>query len=130
MLKITTQTEKVISVQDFDQLVIDTYGKPYSFQQQDDCKERQRVKVTVPEECSYEYENETVPEVINGEEMGVSFKAWLARDPKEWGGKSEDARFIDMFWERNFYPEVQMILNDLHQKGLIDTGSYTIDIDW
>ena len=37
----------------------------------------------VPAQIPEDYENTSVPEVINGEEMGVSFAAWLARDPKE-----------------------------------------------
>lgn len=127
---IKAKTEQVIDVQDLDNLVIATYGKPYNFQQQDGCKERQRVRVTVPEEGPDNYDNDTVPEVINGEEMGVSFKAWLARDPKEWNGDPEEARWVEMFWERNFYPDVSMILNDLHEKGLIEAGEYAIDIDW
>lgn len=126
---VKTRTEQVIDISDWDQLVIDTYGKPYSFQQQDGCKERQRVSITIPDE-PYDYEDESVPEEINGEEMGVSFAAWLVRDPKERGGAREDKRYIDLFWERNFYPDVQMIANDLHSKGLIEAGAYTIDIDW
>lgn len=126
---VKARTEQVIDVGDWDQLVIDTYGKPYSFQQQDGCKERQRVSITIPDE-PYDYENESVPEEINGEDMGVSFAAWLARDPKEWNGTKEDKRYIDLFWDRNFYPDVQMIANDLHSKGLIEAGTYTIDIDW
>jgi len=128
-MKISTRTEQVIDVGNWDQLVIDTYGKPYSFQQQDGCKERQRVKIAIPDE-EYDYENDTVPEEINGEEMGVSFKAWLARDPKEWNGDPEDKRFLDLFWGRNFYPDVQMIANSLYRMELIEAGDYTIDIDW
>lgn len=129
-MKISTRTEQVIGIGDWDQLVIDTYGKPYSFQQQDGCKERQRVKITIPDEA-YDYENDTIPEVINGDEMGVSFKAWLARDPKEWnGGDPEYKRGLDLFWERNFYPDVQMIANSLYRMELIEAGTYTIDIDW
>jgi hypothetical protein len=128
-MKISTRTEQVIDVGDWDQLVIDTYGKPYSFQQQDGCKERQRVKITIPDEA-YDYENGVVPEVINGEEMGVSFAAWLARDPKEWNGDPEDKRFLDLFWGRNFYPDVQMVANSLYRMELIEGGTYTIDIDW
>lgn len=126
---VKTRTEQVIDVADWDQLVIDTYGKPYSFQQQDGCKERQRVSITIPDE-PYDYENETVPEEINGEHMGVSFAAWLARDPKEWNGPKEDKRFIHLFWHRAFYPDVQMIANSLYRMELIDAGTYTIDIDW
>lgn len=40
-----TRTEQVIDVSDWDQLVMDTYGRHYSFQQQDGCKERQRVYI-------------------------------------------------------------------------------------
>ena len=35
-----------------------------------------------------------------------------------------------MFWERNFYPHVEMVMNDLHAKGLVEAGEYVIDIDW
>lgn len=128
-MKITTRTEQVIDVGGWDNLVETTYGRPYNFQQQDGCKERQRVKITIPDEA-YDYENDTVPDVINGEEMGVSFKAWLARDPKEWNGDPEDKRFLDLFWGRNFYPDVQMIANSLYRMELIEAGTYTIDIDW
>ncbi len=121
--------EKVIRVWDWDELVIKTYGRPYNFQQQDGCKERQRFYITVPEEAE-DYENDTIPEKINGDEMGVSFAAWLSRDPKEWNGKANDVKFLDLFWNRNFYPNVQMIENDLHAKGLMPKGEYTIDIDW
>lgn len=74
--------QKVIDVSDWDELVTTTYNRPYSFQQQDGCKERQRVHITIPDE-PYDYENDSVPEEVNGEEMGVSFKAWLERDPNK-----------------------------------------------
>jgi hypothetical protein len=35
-----------------------------------------------------------------------------------------------MWWERNFYPVIEMVGNDLHRKGLIKAGEYTIDVDW
>lgn len=133
-MKVKTRTEQVIEVSDWDQLVIDTYGRPYSFQQQDGCKERQRVKIRIPDEA-YDFENDTIPEVVNHKDMAVSFKAWLERDPKQllseirpdWdNGKSG----LRLWWMRNFYPDVQMIANDLHEKGLIEAGVYTIDIDW
>jgi hypothetical protein len=127
MIKI--QNKKVIDVGDWDSLVIQTYGRPYSFQQQDGCKERQNVDITIPSEA-FDYENDTVPEKVNGEKMGVSFAAWLARDPKQKiKGQRQDYE-LELFWERNFYPDVQMIANDLHAKGLIPAGDYVIDIDW
>lgn len=149
MLK--TKTKKVISVQDWDQFVQKTYGRIYSFQQQDDCKGRGTEYISVP--CEPEdYENDTIPEVINGKEMGVSFKAWLERNPEAplnctekeakdcnyyWGKSEKDLKewqeskgHISMFYDRNFYPHVSMIINDLHAKGLLEAGEYGIEIDW
>jgi hypothetical protein len=126
---IRVKNQKVIDVGDFDALVEKTYGRPFSFQQQDGCKERQRVHITVPEHDN-DFQNDTIPEEVNGEEMGVSFAAWLARDPKAWSVADDYPWRVRMFWERNFYPDVQMVVNDLHAKGLFPAGEYVIDIDW
>jgi len=64
--------------------------------------------------------------------MGVSFKAWLERDPKQ-RLKSEgdrDSSSLQLWWDRNFYPNVDMIINDLYSKGLLEKGEYDIKIDW
>lgn len=126
------RNEKVIDVGDWDELVETTYGRMYNFQQQDGCKERQRVHLTIPDEAC-DYDAETVPEEVNHEDMGVSFKAWLARDPNQKLNSKDNwdrEHGLDLWWHRNFYPDVQMIANDLHSKGLIETGDYVIDIDW
>lgn len=130
MLK--ARSEQVIDVGDWDALVIETYQRPYNFQQQDGCKERQRVYISIPDEA-YDFHNTSVPEVVNGDEMGVSFKAWLDRDPKQKLNTDDEwnrEHGLSLYWERNFYPDVQMIANDLHAKGLIEAGDYVIDIDW
>lgn len=153
---IKTKDIKIIDDSDFDKLVQETYGKPYCFQQQDDCKERGIEYITVPVDNPYDYENDTVPEIVNGEEMGVSFKAWLERDPNAplnpsdeelescnyyWPESEQDkekykiewcerTHRINLFYERNFYPSVDMIVNDLHAKGLLPAGEYGINIDW
>jgi len=124
------RTEKVVDVQEWDKLVVKTYGRPYSFQQQDGCKPRGIFCFTVPQKAECEFENDSVPEEVNGEEMGVSFAAWLARDPvKKIPGQEYDSE-LELFWERNFYPDVQMVANDLCEKGLLEAGKYTINIDW
>lgn len=127
----------MINVSDWDTLVWKTYGRVYSFQQQDGCKERGMEEITVPMQHPWDYENDTIPEKVNGDEMGVSFKAWLERDPKqklnsedEWVPDRSDAWGLSLFWERNFYPSVDMIANDLHAKGLLPAGKYAINIDW
>lgn len=122
------KTKQVIEVSVWDAIVQETYGRPYSFQQQDGCQSRGAVPFTVPKEA-IDYENDTLPEKVNGEQRGVSFAAWLARDPKApVAGRTDYS--IGLWWHRNFYPEFQMVANDLHAKGLLEAGEHTILIDW
>jgi len=131
---IRTRTEVVISVQDWDSLVEETYGRPYCLQQQDGCKERQRVYIQVPSDAD-DFEQESVPEIVNGDEMGVSFQSWLIRDPNQllnelrpdWDNGKDSLR---LWWLRNFYPTIESVINDLYTEGLIEAGDYSIDIDW
>lgn len=131
MLKYTEK--RVIDDTDWDDFVQKTYNRPYSFQQQDGCKDRGLDYITVPDlEYAYDYERDTIPEVVNGDEIGVSFKAWLERDPNQKIDKKStfNVDFTDLWWERNFYPHVSMIANDLYNKGLIEAGEYIININW
>ena len=129
MIKISNK--KLIEVRDWNDLVENTYGKPYNFQQQDGCQNRGLVGLTIPSKWTDDEEmNDAVPEVINGSEMGVKFDVWLKRDPQEWNGNEGDKTSLDLFWYRNFYPDLQTIANDLHSKGLIKAGNYSINIDW
>ncbi|QAU04496.1 hypothetical protein Va1_143 [Vibrio phage Va1] len=119
----------VIDCHDLDELVMKTYGRQYCFQQQDGCQPRGHVNITVPE-GDWDYENDTIPEVVNGDQMGVSFKSWLERDPKQLL-EGDDSEFsLKLWWDRNFYPSLSMVINDLHSKGLIPEGEYVIKIDW
>jgi len=151
---IKVKNVKMIDVGDWDALVYETYGKPYSFQQQDGCQSRGVVRITIPYDSNDEkYMNDKVPEVINHEsKMGVKFDVWLNRSPEEplnpskkelsdcnyyWGESeadedewNKDKSNINMFFERNFYPNLQSVANDLHKKGLIEAGDYSINIDW
>lgn len=126
-----TRTLQVIEVPDWDGLVKKTYGRPYNFQQQDGCKKRQLFKFCVPADA-YDYSNSTVPEVVNHEQMGVSFAAWIVRDPNAplGGPGGREDYGLELWWHRNFYPEFQMIANDLYAKGLLEAGHYGINIDW
>lgn len=129
MLKYSTK--KIIDVNDWDNLVEKTYGKTYCFQQQDGCQDRGIINLTIPTDYDNDDQmNDSIPEEINGEEMGVKFAVWLARDPKQLFANGIDGNYISMFWERNFYPELQTIANDMFKKGLIEAGNYCIDIDW
>ncbi len=123
------KTEQVIDCQDWDQLVKETYGRPYCFQQQYGCQSRGTHKFTVPDESSDGDMNDEIPEVVNHETEGVKFAKWLERDPKQ-KPKGQDNFSLHLWWERNFYPDFQTVANDLHAKGLLGAGDFTINIDW
>ena len=121
----------MIEVSEWDALVVQTYGRPYNLQQQDGYRDRGTEEIKVPSKAS-DYERASVPEEVNGEEMGVSFAAWLARDPKQkLSNPDYQADYcLELWWERNFYPDLQMVANDLHAKGLLDAGKHTILIEY
>ena len=121
---------KMIDALDWDKLVTKTYKKPYTFQQQDGCKIRGVFEITIPVVYPHDYGNDTVPEAVNHVEMGVSFRAWLERDPKKPVKTFEYAYQNVIWWERNFYPHIEILANDLYKKRLIEAGDYLINIDW
>lgn len=121
-------TRKVIDLSEWDKVVEETYGRPYCLQQQNGCVGRGMVQLTVPNE-SNDYERNEISE-FGKIEMGVSFAAWLKRDPKTPLKEQEHDFENKLWWERNFYPELQMVANDLCSKGLLPPGDYFINIDW
>lgn len=129
MLK--TNKINMVELQDWDELVSNTYNKVYSFQQQDGCKYRGLVHMTIPSEYDDDdVYSETIPEEVNGSEMGVKFDSWLKRDRNlPFADGCEDWE-LEMFWERNFYPCPNKLADDLYKKGLIEKGKYIINIDW
>jgi len=122
----------MITVQDWDNLVQKTYNKPYRFQQQEECQSRGIVNISIP--CKYTEDdemNDEIPFEINGSEMGVKFEVWLNADPEQHKEDNDWSDFdISLFWSRNFYPDIYTVANDLFNKGLIEAGDYTINIDW
>jgi len=128
---IKTKSIQIIDVNDWDKLVMDTYKRVYSFQQQAGCRERSIFYLDIPSnEANDKAMNDSIPEKVNGEIMGVKLKTWLERDPEQpIEGQKYDWE-LHMFWERNFYPDTYVIANDLYKKGLIEAGKYAIDIDW
>lgn len=125
------KTKQVIELAEWNALVTKTYGRPYNLQQQDGCKGRGIEKITVPGEAC-DFHRDSVPEQVYHETMGVSFKAWLARDPKQKlsDPDAQEHYCLDLWWDRNFYPDLQMVANDLNAKGLLGAGEHTILIDW
>ena len=150
---IKTKKINIIELSDWDKLVESTYNKIYSFQQQEGGQSRGTIYLTVPDKTYEEDMNDSIPEVINDKRnMGVKFNVGLQRDSNAplnptdeelskcsyyWGESELDASEFKnnksnvlLFWERNFYPNLQTVANDLHKKGLLETGDYGIHIDW
>lgn len=123
---------KVISCHNWDNLVEETYGKIYCFQQQEGCQERGVVNITIPNQDYVEEYPDEIPFQINGDEMGVSLETWLKTTKEEINRKYPESYpgANNLWWERNFYPGLQVIANDLYSKGLIEKGDYSINIDW
>ena len=95
---------------DFSKLVTETYGRPYSLQQQDPMLgQNEIIEVTVPDH----------PSVADPEQH---FAEWLGREVEA----SPDV----LWWHREFYPELQVVLNDLRVRGLIEPGEYVIHAWW
>jgi hypothetical protein len=129
------RTEKVIDEQEWSKLVSETYGRPYSFQQQNGCQDRGNYYLTVPNyDDNYDEDNfDVIPEIVNGPDMGVKFSKWLERDPKQPLKDQEHSSKqweIELWWARNFYPCIEAVANDLYKKGLLEAGEYSINIDW
>jgi len=121
----------IIEVSDWDKLVSETYGRPYRFQQQDGCKGRGTFSIEIPSDYTEEEDmHHSIPEIVNGEVMGVKFPTWLKRDPKQLLSEDDSESSLEIFWERNFYPDIHTVANDLHKKGLIESDTYIINIDW
>ena len=117
----------MVTVNDWNNLVEEVYGRPYNFQQQYGCQPRQMFHLYVP--CAYADDDEMydeIPEEVNGEVMGVKFEKWLERDPKQPLKGINDDYLLTLFWYRNFYPDIYTVANDLYKKGLIERGDYII----
>ena len=79
---IKIKTRNVIECGDWDELVVNTYGRPYKFQQQDGCQSRGNVHLIIPSADNDGEMYDKIPEIINGEIMGIKFAKWIERDPK------------------------------------------------
>lgn len=129
-IMLNIQTKQVISESDWSDFVSKHYGRPYQYQQQDGCQERGNFYLNVPSEDDNSEMNDEIPETLETNEMGVKFEKWLERDPLSPVGDETQDWIIAMWWERNFYPDIQIVANDLYEKGLLEAGKYIIEIDW
>ena len=129
------RTINMIHCADWDEEVKATYKRPYCFQQQDGCQSRGVRFLTVPALTisilvGKDEFPDTVPEEVNHPQMGVNFCSWRTRDPTEPLSGDESNFALKLWWERNFYPPLQDVANDLYDRGILPAGEYGINIDW
>ncbi len=138
-MSLIVRKSNVIDVDDWNKFVSDHYGRPYNFQQQDGCKSRGMEYITVPCEDPVDYYGEEddrdeefeLLESLGEDGYGVPFQVWLERDPKQVLKTEPENEFsLKLWWNRKFYPSIDMVINDLYEKGLIEAGDYSIEIDW
>lgn len=132
MKKLNIEKASIIEVSDWNEFVEDIYGKPYNFQQQSGCRDRGVFDITVPNEemCEDELPS-SIPEKINGEHMCVKFEVWENTDPQTHKQSNNWADWeTNLFWQRNFYPDINTLANDLYNRSLLEAGNYLINIDW
>ena len=122
--------QKIIDMNDWDNLVEDTYNRPYFFQQQKDGRARGLYNLTIPSKSTNDDDmHDNIPDRKDTNIMGVKFQKWLKRNPKTALSNGDNTNLI-FWWERNFYPCINEVANDLYKKGLIKAGNYQIDINW
>lgn len=117
----------------FDKIVESVYGKHYYFQQQNGCRYKGIDLYTVPvmgfkEEDQELNKLEDLNRVVNSNTMGIYFSDWLNTDysTDNWNDNYHKL----LWWERNFYPCPEMIINDLFDKGVLPKCELVIHIDW
>lgn len=123
--RISVTSIDIIEVHTWNECVETTYGRPYNLWAQMDIRNTELLPLIVPADPDY-FERDSIPEMINGDEAGVSLKAWLERSPTAPVGANNEPWGIEIFWHRNFYPSVFEIANDLHKKGILPRGNYYI----
>jgi hypothetical protein len=129
-MKLTTQNVKLVNLDDWNNLVINTYNKPYAFQSQNKRNKISFFQIDVPLHFDNE---ELLPESIpeGSSQYGVQFQSWLKRDPSQPIGDDKNQWHIDIWWEQHFYPSIHTLANDLFKKGLIEEGTYIIKMkEW
>jgi hypothetical protein len=113
---------KLIGETEFSRLVSETYGRPYQLQQQDNCMGQDEIeRVTVPDE-GIDIDDD------------ARFAEWRDADvPDPVGVLHGETRWdweVELYWQREYYPPLQELVNDLHERGLLPQGDYVIHASW
>ena len=120
---IKSKIKHVISSAAWNKQVSKIYGRPYSIEDQFEFNRVLEFKVP---NRSFDFANETVEENEDTKETGVNFKSWITRDPDQKIGSDPRAFVTTLWWYRAFYPDIEVLANDLFKKGLLERGEYVI----
>lgn len=130
-----TKKTNAITERDWNELVQSTYCKPYNLQQQGGCMDNGSfVEFSVPNTAEDDGKDEAILEKEYHDQKdsyrGATFEQWLSRDSKKPLNGQEYDWQLDFFWSRNFYPNLEVLAQDLYKKGLLEEGHYSIHVSW
>ena len=110
----------VLHESEFSDLVRQTFERPYSLQQQGDMHSQESfVRFDVPADREEEEHWQA-----------VSMEEWLAATPPDPEDRSMEAFTDRLRWDREFYPQLDSVANELHARGQLDAGTYVLHVWW
>lgn len=115
------KTVTLIDEGEFSRLVSKTYQRPYSFQQQGSMMGQDTIW-----EFSLPLRYEPDDEYGYNDWEGPSLLEWcttpIGEFDSEWKAK--------LHWHREYYPEFEAVIDDMHKRGLIPDGDYALHVQW
>lgn len=121
----------MIDEAEFSELVTRTYQRPYRLQQQLGC---------MPSGTLIEFATPTTADAtfygdVESCQPAVTFNEWLMANPQapapgddEYTSTKYANLHRELYWERDFYPPLKDVVNDLHTRGLLPAADYIIYI--
>ena len=136
---ISIKSWQVIDEQEFSEMVSELYGRPYSLQQAEELGQDSIRQVDSEDEVSEEeqqaFEAWRDRELNNVPNSRYEFyKELHERDPATYpllpATLSEGEIGWDTWWEREFSPPLQPLINDLCERGKLPRGRYRMHVQW
>lgn len=123
--KLATHPRIAIWEADFSKYVSEHYGRPYRLQQQGDMMAQEAsIRFSVPPTDWYD-ENPTLAE-WQAATPPAAERPDFTTDREGWQKHLDD----QLRWDRDYYPDLETVVKDLYEKGLLDAGDYIIYAWW
>lgn len=128
-MKLEYQNLRVIENYKWSEFISSVYNLPYNYQQQNECQNT-NFEFNIPNDLEEEdLGSDSIPYEVNGKDECVKFDVWVNSKLEDISKNFEYESDAVIFYNRNFYPSIFQILNDLYNRGLIEEGDYLIRID-